>query len=492
VPDILAIVSKSVFEKDARIGGKVVGLGDVWPVDRYNSTTKPFQSLKNGGRIWLVTVRPPNEQLWFVGCVESPKFTGTSWASSSKNTLAVTNITALRKTLKFESGKGMSQEKGTLGMSLQTPRILTAGDVQQILAMIQGAPAPQPPPAEIESDPDSHEIRAPARVIDGKYEIIRQLGQGGMGTVYEARHTNTGRYVAVKEIVGDDVLRKNPQIVERFQREARAMGAIDTPHIAPVLDSGTDADTDHPYLVMELVKGEDLQQLLARLGPLPEELALRVIAQACRGLVHAHEAGVVHRDIKPANLFLARDREGKIVVKLLDFGIARMRDHVQPQSYALTTTGSMLGSPLYMSPEQALGKKTLDHRTDLWSLGIVLYEALSGKTPHDDPETLGALILSICSQPARPIRQKAPHVSESVEKLIAKVLSIDPEKRHPSAEAFLEDLEKESPEGTELHESMLAPLSDRARAGIDANDMPMEIAATTPAVAEKDTDATKR
>jgi serine/threonine-protein kinase len=147
----------------------------------------------------------------------------------------------------------------------------------------------------------------------------------------------------------------------------------------------------------------------------------------------------------------------------------------------------MLGSPLYMSPEQALGKKTLDHRTDLWSLGIVLYEALSGKTPHDDPETLGALILSICSQPARPIRQKAPHVSETIEQLLAKVLSIDPEKRYLTAEALLEDLERALPEGTKLNESMLLPLSERARAGIDANDMPIEIAATTPAL-----DATKR
>ncbi len=471
MPDILAIVSKTVFEKDARVGGKPASLGDVWPVDRYNSSTKPFQALKNGGRIWLVTVRPPNEQLWFLGVVESPKFSGTSWVASAKNSLAVSNITPLRKTLRFESGNGMSQDKGTLGMSLQTPRMLTAQDVRQILAAIQGTPAPPP------SDPDSHEVRAPARVIDGKYEIIRQLGQGGMGTVYEARHTNTGRFVALKEIVGDDALRKNPQIIERFQREARAMGAIDTVHIAPVLDSGTDEDTDHPYLVMELVKGEDLQQLLARLGPLPEELALRIAAQACVGLAHAHEAGVVHRDIKPANLFLARSRDGSIVVKLLDFGIARMRDPMTPQNFSLTATGSMLGSPLYMSPEQALGKKTLDHRTDLWSLGIVLHEALTGKTPHDDPETLGALILAICSTPARPIRQTAPHLSEATAAIVKKVLEIDPARRYRTAEELLEDLKRELPEGTSLGESMLVPLSDGARTAINEN---IEVAATTP------------
>jgi tRNA A-37 threonylcarbamoyl transferase component Bud32 len=470
----MAIVSKSVFEKDARVGGKVVGLGDIWPVDRYNSTTKPFQALKSGGRIWLVTVRPPNEQLWFVGCVESPKFTGTSWASTSKNSLPITNITPLRKTLKFETGKGMSQDKGTLGMSLQTPRVMTPSDVAQVLAVIKGGPAPPP-----SADPDSHE--KPLRVIDGKYEILRQLGQGGMGTVYEARHTNTGRYVALKEIVGDDDLRNNPQILERFQREARAMGAIDTPHIAPVLDSGKDASTDHPYLVMELVKGEDLQQLLARLGPLPEDLALRITCQACRGLMHAHEAGVVHRDIKPANLFLARNREKEIVVKLLDFGIARVRDQIAPQNFTLTTTGSMLGSPLYMSPEQALGKKTLDHRTDLWSLGIVFFEMLTGKTPHDDPETLGALILSICSQPARGVRTNAPHVSERTEAIVRKMIEIDPQKRYATAEACLEDLENELPEGSALDESMLMPLPDAERMAVEEIDAAgIEIAATTP------------
>jgi len=141
VPDILCIVSKAVFEKDARVGGKVVGLGDVWPVDRYNSTNKTLATATGGGRIFLVTVRPPDERLWFLGVIDSPKQTKNAFVSSKPNTLPVTNITALRKTIVFESGKGLSQDKGTLGMSLQTPRALAASDVQQILAAVSGAGA---------------------------------------------------------------------------------------------------------------------------------------------------------------------------------------------------------------------------------------------------------------------------------------------------------------------------------------------------------------
>ncbi len=129
MPDILAIVSKTVFERDARVADKAVTPGSVWPIDRYTTTTKPFQALERGGRIFLVTVRPPHESLWFVGVVDAPSFDGAAWIAEEPNKLPVTDVTRLRKTLRFESGKGMSQEKGTLGMSLQTPRVLTAGDV---------------------------------------------------------------------------------------------------------------------------------------------------------------------------------------------------------------------------------------------------------------------------------------------------------------------------------------------------------------------------
>jgi hypothetical protein len=444
--DILAIVSKAVFEKDARIGDELIAPNDVWPIDRYNSSNKVFSSLKTGGRIFLVTVRP-DEKLWLLGVVDQPKFDGTAWIAPKKNTLPVTDITALRKTIKFESGKGMSQDKGTLGMSLQTPRTLLPADVAQILALVGGQALPAPPPPA--------PVAAPPRIIGGKYEVLRQVGVGGMGVVHEARHTGTGRHVALKEIVGDE-LEANPALVERFQREARATGAVDSQHIALVLDTGTDPSTNHPYLVMELLHGEDLSQMLARTGPLHEAVAVRIVAQACLGLMRAHEAGVVHRDIKPANLFLARRDAGEVVVKLLDFGIARVKEQLAAsENRALTTTGLLLGSPLYMSPEQVQGAKSLDHRSDLWSLGVVLHEALAGKTPYHDLETVGALFVAICSKPARPLRESVPGASAAVEAIVRKALEIDPEQRYPSAEAMLADLKTALPDGFALDETIL-------------------------------------
>jgi serine/threonine-protein kinase len=330
-------------------------------------------------------------------------------------------------------------------MSLQMPRILAPADVEQILAAIGRKdltmPAQKPTPAKL------------ARVIGGKYEVLREIGKGGMGVVYEARHTGTGRKVAVKEIV-DEALRVDPLLLERFQREARATAQIETQHIAPVLDTGTDPATKHPFLVMELLHGEDLQDRIARFGPLPEDAALRVAAQACAGLARAHEAGVVHRDIKPANLFLAR-RDDEIVVKLLDFGVARVKEQLAAIDHRLTTTGVMLGTPLYMSPEQVVGAKHVDHRADLWSLGVCLYEALTGTTPHDDVETLGALIVAICSKPARPIREVAPEITEPVAAIVDRAVALDPNTRYATAQAMLADLKELLPDGPRLDEAML-------------------------------------
>jgi eukaryotic-like serine/threonine-protein kinase len=446
VPDILAIVSKAIFERDARADGELIGPGDIWPVDRYISTHKTFQALEGGGRIFLVTVRPPNEQLWFLGVVDEPAFDGSAWISETPNRLAVTDISALRKSITFESGKGMSQDRGTLGMSLQAPRALAPADTEQILAAVAGKkpkkrPAARPVTAE------------PVRVIGGKYEIIRELGRGGMGVVYEAKHTGTGRRVAVKEIVGD-AAKKERKLIERFQREARATGAIETRHIAPVLDTGNDPATKNPYLVIELLKGEDLQEHINRVGTLPEDLAVRVVAQACTGLARAHEAGVVHRDIKPANLFLAR-RDDEVVVTLLDFGVARVKQELATDSLTLTSTGLMLGTPLYMSPEQVVGAKDLDHRTDLWSLGVVLYELIAGTTPYTDSETLGALLVAICSKPAKPLRDVVPATSGWVAKITAKALALDPAARYTTAEEMLVDLKAALPNGSMLDETMV-------------------------------------
>jgi serine/threonine protein kinase len=197
-------------------------------------------------------------------------------------------------------------------------------------------------------------------------------------------------------------------LVTRFQREARAAGSSETTHIAQVFDTGTDPSTGVIYMAMELLRGEDVQQLLKRLGKLPLGLALRLVGQASIGLGKAHGAGVIHRDIKPANLFLSRLDSGEIILKVVDFGIAKMVDPVNQEETGLTVTGGMLGSPLYMSPEQAKGRKDIDHRTDIWSLGVVLYKALTGQVPHAGHDTVLTLMMALCTEPAPPIQDLAP------------------------------------------------------------------------------------
>ncbi len=304
-------------------------------------------------------------------------------------------------------------------------------------------------------------------LVGGKYQIVRQLGEGGMGAVYEGRHTGTGRRVAVKVIAGA-ALAKNAEVVSRFQREAMASGAIESQYIAQILDTGVDEATGNPYTVMELLSGEDLSQAVQRLGPLAPDVALRVVAQACLGLKKAHEAGVVHRDIKPANLYLAKREEGDVVVKLLDFGIAKVR--AEPGSVAevgaLTRTGAMLGSPLYMSPEQARGLKDIDHRTDIWSLGVVLYEALAGATPNADVDTVGELILRICSAPPRHLQEVAPWVPPAAAEIVHRALTLEPSGRFGTAAEMLDAIRAQLPTGLVLSESMFTAMSPQARAAV--------------------------
>lgn len=301
--------------------------------------------------------------------------------------------------------------------------------------------------------------------LAGKYRIERLLGEGGMGAVYEAVHLGTHRRVALKVILGD-AAQHSPDVIARFVREAKAAGAIDTQHIVQVLDFGIDTAQGVPYLAMEFLGGEDLEHLMERLGPLSPDLAIRIVAQACFGLQKAHEAGVVHRDIKPANLYLARRDGGELIVKILDFGIAKVKlDHLgSSENQKLTRTGSVLGSPRYMSPEQAKGLRSIDHRTDIWSLGAVLYQALSGRTPHHDMETLGQLIIAICSEAPASIQDHAPWVSPELAAVVRATLSLDVEQRIPSAPALLEALRPLQPSGFALHESMLAPLAAAERA----------------------------
>ncbi len=301
-------------------------------------------------------------------------------------------------------------------------------------------------------------------LIDGKYKVEKMLGQGGMGSVYEATHSATGRRCAVK-VINAEHLTKDPAVLSRFEREARAAGAIETQYITQVLDAGIDRESGLPFLAMEYLKGEDLQQLSKRVGPMSPDLAVRVVAQACLGLKKAHDQDVVHRDIKPHNLFLAERDAGEVIIKLLDFGIAKvkMEQANTTDGADLTRTGSLLGSPLYVSPEQARGMRTIDHRTDLYSLGAVMYQMLAGRTPFHHATALGELILMVCTEAPPPIQDLAPWVPPEVAAIVHKCLEKNPDDRYQSAEELFEATRSLLPTGWGIHTSMLVSLKDSQR-----------------------------
>ncbi len=300
-------------------------------------------------------------------------------------------------------------------------------------------------------------------LVDKKYKVTHLLGAGAMGAVYQAEHTGTGRRVALKVIMGQ--FAKDEGLVARFHREARAAGQIETQHITQVLDTGFDKESELPFMVMEYLEGEDVQHLLKRTGPIHHDLALRIVAQSCLGLQKAHEKHVVHRDIKPANLFLAKRDAGEVIIKLLDFGIAKikMEQSQETESAGLTKTGNMLGSPLYMSPEQARGARGIDHRTDIWSLGVVLYQALCGKTPFQHLTALGELIISICSQHPQSLQERAPWIPAEVAAIAHKAMRHDPAQRYQSAQEMFQDIRALLPNGWSISDEMLVPLSTTAR-----------------------------
>jgi serine/threonine-protein kinase len=309
------------------------------------------------------------------------------------------------------------------------------------------------------------------RIVDERYKLVRLLGTGGMGNVYEAVHQGTGRRVALK-VIANTELANDSGAIARFEREAKAAGNIETPHIAEVFDAGTDRATRMPYIAMEFLVGDDLKEVTARLGALDVHLSLRIVAQACSGLQKAHDAGIVHRDIKPANLFLARQADGPILVKVLDFGIAKLPSKLLSGADALTatTTGRLLGSPLFMSPEQVRGLRTLDHRTDIWSLGAVLYQALAGRPPFAECETVGQLMLAICSQRPPPLEQVAPWVRPEVAAVVDCALQIDPDGRFSSAEAMRTAILALLPSGIEIDESQLMSASGQRITTFGSND----------------------
>jgi eukaryotic-like serine/threonine-protein kinase len=253
-------------------------------------------------------------------------------------------------------------------------------------------------------------------VLAGKYRLDGILGIGGMGVVYRSRHALLGVPVAVKIILPEFASR--PEFVARFTNEARAAARIQSDHIARVNDVGTTAD-GMSFLVMELLDGEDLASLLSREGPQPLDRCLDWVLQACAGLADAHAEGIVHRDLKPSNLFLAR-RQGKADrLKIFDFGISK--GTFEEAGGQITSTNTMLGSPAYMAPEQLRSSRTVDKRADIWSLGVILYELLTGSTPFNG-ENLGAVFAAILEMDPIPLRSLLPSIPEQVDRAVLQCL----------------------------------------------------------------------
>lgn len=256
-------------------------------------------------------------------------------------------------------------------------------------------------------------------VIAGRYRIDSIVGEGGMGIIYEAEHLILRQRVAIKALLPSAVT--SPDVVERFSREAAAVARLANEHIVRIMDAGA-LPNGSPYLVMELLEGLDLNALLERSGPLHPAVAVDLALQALEALAHAHAARVIHRDIKPANLFLTRTADGRQILKLVDFGVARSFD-------GSIEEGWIAGSPVYMSPEQ-LTNETLDERTDLWSFGVVLYELISGAAPFGG--SLANIVTSIRNDDVVPLSEVRPTVDLDLSAIIGKCLLRDRNERWAS------------------------------------------------------------
>jgi serine/threonine-protein kinase len=262
-------------------------------------------------------------------------------------------------------------------------------------------------------------------ILAGKYKVERVVARGGMGVVVAAIHQQLDQRVALKFMLPEGV--ENTAAVSRFLREARAAVRLRSEHVARVLDVGT-AETGSPYIVMEYLDGEDLSVLLEREGQLPVRSAVTYLLQACEAVAEAHALGIIHRDLKPSNLFLTRRPDGSPCVKVLDFGIAKHADGIDS---AMTKTQTLLGTPFYMSPEQLRSSRDVDPRTDIWALGMILYELLAGHVAFAR-ETLPELCSAIILEPVPPLRESRPDVPRDLEAIIVRALSKEASARHPS------------------------------------------------------------
>jgi serine/threonine-protein kinase len=280
-------------------------------------------------------------------------------------------------------------------------------------------------------------------ILARKYRVERVLGQGGMGVVVAARHVELDELVALKFLLPDAL--SEPEAVARFLKEARAAVRIKSEHVARVHDVGQ-LDSGAPYIVMEYLEGSDLGALLKKRHALPVEDVIDYVLQACEAIANAHQLGIVHRDLKPSNLMLVARSDGSECVKVLDFGISKVSSlGGRESSMNMTKTAAVLGSPLYMSPEQMMSAKDVDARTDIWAIGTILYELLAGAPPFM-ADTLPALGVLIATSPPAPIRSLRPDVPPGVEAVAMCCLQKNREQRYPNVAALAQALAPFAPE----------------------------------------------
>jgi serine/threonine-protein kinase len=312
------------------------------------------------------------------------------------------------------------------------------------MAQVESSPSdtkPQASGAGAASDDASRFDPLIGTVLAERYKIIRRIGEGGMGAVYEARHAIIGKRVAVKVLL--EKFLENQELVARLLQEARMASSIGHENIVDVTDYGTTSD-GRAFVVMEFLDGESLAQLVIRDAPLPVERSLSILRQVASALSAAHAKGIVHRDVKPENIYLVRRGELDFV-KVVDFGVSKAV-HVReegPEWQRLTRTGTVLGTPLYMSPEQARGGEDVDHRADIWSAGLLLYECLTGEVPFRANNYLG-VISQVLTQETVPPSQLRPElgIPAAVDRVVMRALDKDRDKRYQQVSDFERDLER--------------------------------------------------
>ncbi len=274
-------------------------------------------------------------------------------------------------------------------------------------------------------------------ILAGKYRVERILGVGGMGVVIAATHLQLDQRVALKFVLPEAI--QGPETIERFSREARAAVKLRSDHVARVLDVGT-LENGSPYMVMEYLEGRDLGQEVEARGPLPHEEAAEYVLQACEAIAEAHAIGIVHRDLKPQNLFLGRRVDGRPLVKVLDFGISKFSGSQSGENMSLTTTHAVMGSPNYMSPEQLRSARAVDSRSDIWALGVILYELLTGEVPFV-ATSVTELCAMVLQDTPRPLKDRRPDVPAAFAEVVLRCLEKDPTRRFQSIAALAQALE---------------------------------------------------